>query len=132
METHVKVLGILYIAVSALSLIGALFLMLVFGGTAGIVGATADPSDAAIAIPILGIAGTALVALLMLLALPGLIAGWGLLSFKPWARILAIVLCVLNLINFPFGTVLGIYGLWVLLNKETERLFERAAARTPA
>ena len=62
MDTHVKVLGILYIAVSALSLLGALFLMLVFGGTAGIVGATADPSDAAIAIPILGIAGTALVA----------------------------------------------------------------------
>jgi hypothetical protein len=132
METHVKVLGILYIAVSALSLIGALFLMLVFGSTAGIVGATADPSDAAIAIPILGIAGTALVALLMLLALPGLIAGWGLMTFKPWARILAIVLCVLNLINFPFGTVLGIYGLWVLLNKETERLFERPALRSPA
>ena len=132
METHVKVLGILYIAVSALSLIGALFLMLVFGGTAGIVGATADPSDAAIAIPILGIAGTALVALLMMLALPGLIAGWGLLSFKPWARILTIVLCVLNLINFPFGTVLGIYGLWVLLNKETERLFARPGVRTPA
>ena len=33
-------------------------------------------------------------------------------------------LCALNLINFPAGTMLGIYGLWVLLSKETERLFD--------
>jgi hypothetical protein len=33
------------------------------------------------------------------------------------------VLSALNLISIPFGTLLGIYGLWVLLNKETEALF---------
>jgi hypothetical protein len=131
MHTHVKVLGVLYLAVSALSLIGALFLMLVFGGAASVVGVTADPGDAAIAIPILGIAGTALVALLLMLAIPGLAAGWGLLNFKPWARILGLVLSALNLINFPFGTALGIYGLWVLLNKDSERLFSQASLTTP-
>ena len=123
MQTHVKVVGVLYLAFSTLSLLFALFLMLIFGGTAGIVGMTADPSDAAIALPVLGIAGTALIAFLILLALPGILAGWGLLMLKPWARILALVLSALNLINFPFGTVLGIYGLVVLLNKDTERLF---------
>ncbi len=46
-------------------------------------------------------------------------------SYKPWSRVLGIVLSVLNLLNFPIGTVLGIYGLWVLLNKDTERLFTR-------
>ena len=123
MATHVRVLGVLYIAFSALSLFFALFLMLVFGGTAGIVGLTAEPGEAAIAIPVLGIAGTALVGLLLILAIPGLITGWGLLNYKPWARIVGIVLSVLNLLNFPFGTALGIYGFWVLLNKETERMF---------
>jgi hypothetical protein len=123
METHVKVLGVLYLALSALSLCAALFLMVAIGGAAGIVGAAADPGDAAIAIPILGIAGTALVGFLLLLALPGLVTGWGLLNRKPWARILGLVLSVLNLLNIPFGTVLGVYGLWVLLNKDTERLF---------
>ena len=34
-----------------------------------------------------------------------------------------IVLAAINLINIPLGTILGAYGLWVLLNKETERLF---------
>jgi hypothetical protein len=130
MNTHVKVLGVLYIAVNALSLLGALFLMLVFGGAASIVGVTADPSDAAVAIPVLGIAGTAIITLLLCLSLPGLIAGWGLLKLQSWARILTIVLSVLNLIFFPFGTALGIYGLWVLFNRDTERLFAQAPATT--
>ena len=34
-----------------------------------------------------------------------------------------IVLSALHLINFPFGTLLSIYGLWVLLSKEGEILF---------
>jgi hypothetical protein len=123
MATHVKVLGVLYIAVSALFVLAAITLMLVMGGAAGIVGAAADPEDAALAIPIIGIAGTGLVVFLLALALPGLAAGVGLVYNKPWARILAIVLSGINLINVPVGTVVGLYGLWVLLNKETERLF---------
>jgi len=125
MQTHVKVLGVLYLAVSGLALAGALFLLLVMGGTAGIVGVAADPEDAAIAIPVLGIAGTALAMILILFAIPGLLTGYGLLKYKPWARIVGIVFSALNLINVPFGTLLGAYGLWVLLTRETERLFER-------
>jgi hypothetical protein len=124
MQTHVNVLGVLYLAVSAFFLLVALVVVLAMGGTAGIVGAAADPEDAAIAIPILGIAGTALATFLCFFSLPGLATGYGLLRQKPWARILGIVLSALNLINLPFGTILGLYGLWVLLNKDTERLFE--------
>jgi hypothetical protein len=124
MDTHVKVLGVLYIVLSALGVLSALFLMLAFGGTLGLVGMTSDSGDAAIAMPIIGITGLALVIMLLALSLPGLLAGWGLLKYRPWARILAIVLSALNLINIPLGTILGAYGLWVLLNKDTERLFE--------
>lgn len=126
MATHIKVLGVLFIALSALGVLAALFLILALGGTASIVGTAADPADAAIALPVIGITGTALVGMLLILSLPGLITGFGLLSYKPWARILGIVLSILNLFNIPFGTVLGIYGLWVLLNKDAERLFTGA------
>jgi hypothetical protein len=125
MDTHVKVLGVLYIVVSALHFCAALFLLLAVGGAASIVGLTADARDAAIAVPILGIAGTAIAGILLILSLPGLVAGWGLLGFKPWARILGLVLSVINLLNIPFGTAVGIYGLWVLFHKDTERLFNR-------
>jgi len=124
MQTHVKVLGVLYVAVGGCMLVAALFLLLTLSGVAGIVGAAADPEDAAIAIPVLGIAGTALAAFLGLFALPSLITGYGLLNFKPWARIVGIVLSAISLINIPFGTIIGVYGLWVLLSKDTERLFD--------
>jgi hypothetical protein len=130
MDTHVKVLGVLYIALSALGLIAALFLFLAIGGAATIAGVTADPEDAAVAVPILGAVGTGLTIFLLALSLPGLITGWGLLQYKSWARILGLVLSALNLINIPFGTILGAYGLWVLLNKDTERLFSQVPART--
>jgi hypothetical protein len=59
---------------------------------------------------------------------PGLIAGIGMWKYANWARILGIVLSALNLINVPFGTILGAYGLWVLLSKDTERLFAAGSA----
>jgi hypothetical protein len=60
---------------------------------------------------------------LLALSLPGIVAGIGLLKFRPWARILTIVISVLNLLNIPWGTILGIYGLWVMFSEEGARLF---------
>lgn len=125
MLTHVKVLAVLYIVLGALGVLGALLLMMVFGVAAGSVGVSGDP-DAAVALPIIGFVGTGLFIFLLAISLPGVIVGFGLLKLKPWARIGGIVLCAINLINVPVGTILGIYGLVILLNKETERLFNGA------
>lgn len=100
--------------------------MFALGMSAGIVGIAADPVDADVAQPILAIVGSVLTVFLLVVSLPGIIVGVGLLKFKPWARIFGIVLSALHLINIPIGTALGIYGLWVLLNSETERLFNPA------
>jgi hypothetical protein len=125
METHVKVLGILNIISGAFGLCGALVLMLVFGGASVAVGASGD-ADAAVALPIIGLTGMALVIFAVVMALPALIIGYGLYRLRPWARVLGIVLSLVSLIVFPWGTLLGIYGLWVLFSKETERLFAGA------
>ena len=123
MQTHVKVLGVLFIVLGVMGLVVAAFLLLAIGVAGGIVRSVADSADAAIALPILGLAGTGLAIFLSLLSAPGLVAGIGLLRFRPWARILGLVVAILDLIHFPFGTVLGVYGIWVLLSKETEALF---------
>ena len=123
MDTHVKVVAVLFLVFGGLGVLGALGLMAVFGGAAGIVGMAGEGEEAAAAIPIIGITGTMLTAFLLVISLPGVIAGFGLLAYKPWARILGIVLAAINLINIPFGTILGVYGLWVLLHKDSERLF---------
>ena len=122
METHVKVLAILNIVSGAFGLFGALALMVVFGGAAGVVAVDGDP-DAAIALPIIGLTGFALVLFAVIMSLPAVIIGYGLYRFRPWARIAGIVLSIVSLIVFPFGTLLGVYGLWVLFSGDTERLF---------
>lgn len=130
METHVKVLAILYIVFSAFLVLGALTLLLVFGGATAIVGTNAPPDEAAIAMPLIGLTGMALSGFMLLLALPGLLTGYGLLKHAGWARILGIVLSALQLINVPLGTILGAYGLWVLLHGDTERMFAQSSAVT--
>jgi len=126
MASHVKILGILNIVFGGLGVLIGLVVFLILGGVGAFVGAADQSPDSAVAAPILVIVGTFVLILLLVLSLPSIIAGFGLLHFKPWARILTIVLSVLHLLNFPFGTALGIYGLWVLLNKDTERMFQSA------
>ena len=123
METHVKVLAILHIVFSSLCLVAALIILLATGAVTSIVGTAADPSDAQIAIPFIRLGGGAAAFFLIALGVPGLVVGVGLLKLRPWARILGIVISALDLTHIPFGTALGIYGLWVLFNRETERLF---------
>lgn len=131
METHVRVVGILHIVFGLLGGVGALVVLLVFGGAAGIVGATADP-EAHVAIPILGAVGGLLGCIVLLVSLPGIIAGIGLLQLHEWARILMIAVSVLELLHVPLGTLLGIYGLWTCLNKDTVALFQNPPRREAA
>ena len=122
MHTHVKVVGALNVVLGAFGLLIAAATMLIFGGATWLVGATGGP-DAAMAIPILGLTGAALSAFLLVLSLPALVIGIGLLQRRAWARVAGIVISLLNLFNFPFGTLIGVYGLWVLFAKDTERVF---------
>ena len=129
MLTHVKVLGVLNIVLSALGILAGVVLLMIFGGIASLVG-LADHSDGKlIAIPILGGIGALIFVILILVSIPGIITGVGLLKMRPWARILGIVISALNILNFPFGTAVGVYGLWVLLSNETLALFEGMRGR---
>ena len=129
METHVKVLAVLCIVFGALGTLGALFILAVFGAAGAVSAALSQNPEAMIALPIIRLAGTALFVFLLLTSVPGIIAGIGLLQYRPWARILTIVISAINLIHVPLGTILGLYGLYVLLSAEGARLF---AMRPPA
>jgi hypothetical protein len=121
MKKHVQILGILNIVWGALGLLGALIVMAIFGGAAGIIGTAArhDPG-AGVAISIVSFVGGLIFLVLLIASVPSVVAGVGLVNGAPWARILAIIVSVLHLFNIPIGTALGIYGLWVLLSQETQ------------
>jgi hypothetical protein len=125
MAQHVKILGILHIIYGALGVFVGLIALVVMGGIASVVGVSDHSPDSALAIPILGGIGALVFIILLAISLPGIIVGFGLLHFKPWARLLTLVLSAFELFSIPFGTALGIYGFWVLLKPETEQLFNQ-------
>ena len=129
MEQHVKILGVLNIVWGAMGALGGLVLLAIFGGVYGIAGvAIGHNPGAQIALPIIAIIGSVIALFLLILSVPSIISGIGLLYFKPWARIFALVISVLHLFNIPIGTALGIYGLWVLLSQEGQHCFSSGRA----
>lgn len=96
MDQHVTILGWLYIISNAIVLPIGLCGLLFF---VGIGFATGDPT----AFGILGTIGMVSMLFFAALALPGLLAGYGLLKRKKWGYFLGIIVGFLNLINFPVG-----------------------------
>ncbi len=64
--------------------------------------------------------GTGLLVLLGFAAVGTLLTGYALLKMHRFARTLARVFAILGLLDFPLGTMLGVYTLWVL-GRETPR-----------
>ena len=116
---HVRLLGILWVALSAFRLIPGLILLALFSRRMPFL-----PPEVPFFVH--GIVQT--VGWLFLAGgVIGIIAGWGLLDRQPWARMLSIVLGCFNLIDMPFGTALGIYTLWVLLPARSEQEYRGLA-----
>ena len=63
--------------------------------------------------------------------LPCLIAGYGLLKGKKWARTAAIIGAVTAASNFPFGTAVCVYTFWFLFSDPGKAIFERQNFRLP-
>jgi hypothetical protein len=126
MREHIRILGILNIVMGCLTACGGIVLLIVMGGAARLLMAAVGvgDEDAANAAPIIATIGICIGIFLLVLAAPAIIGGWGLLNFRPWSRVLMIVLSILHLIHVPLGTALGVYGLWVLFSDEGRRLLE--------
>jgi hypothetical protein len=124
---HAQPLGILWIAYSAVILIGGGVLMVLantlFGHLMRNMGPfgpdTNAPNFPTFLQPLLSFIGLALV----IKAMAGIAAGVGIIQRADWARTLAIVVACVSLLSMPFGTAIGIYTLWVLFSPEAEAEF---------
>jgi hypothetical protein len=117
---HVRLLGILWLAISALRLLPGLFLM-----------ALSSTKRFSEGVPLFVPSLLSVIGLIFLIiAGIGIVIGCGLLMRQSWARMLTILFGAIGLMDIPFGTALGIYTLWVLLPAEHEeeyRALSRAA-----
>jgi hypothetical protein len=128
MRENVRILGILHIVLGCIGVIGGLIFLTV-AGLFGHLWNTMGPPD--IGGSIITVIGAIFATFVLLLSVTGIIGGYGLLTFRPWARTFVIVLSIMNILNFPVGTALGIYGLVVLFNERTIPLFKRGGAEEP-
>lgn len=116
LQVHVPIVGWLLIISNGLFLLlGLGVAVLMFT-----IGFSVDDQDA---FPVLFTVGVALACFFGALSIPGLISGFGLLARQGWARVLALVVAFLGLLNFPLGTLIGLYALWVLLQGEANFYF---------
>lgn len=124
---HRKLLGALWIIRGVMLLPAGAFVWfgMARGGVFGpymMLGPSAMWSDNLMR-PVFGVLGMGL----LVMGVLSIGAGIGLLQPRSWARILTIVLGILDLVSIPFGTALGIYTLWVLLPEPSEAEFRHLA-----
>jgi hypothetical protein len=127
MEKHVTALGICYIIFSVLMVITGIFLFVLLAGIgllAEHVPGVSEPPPGGFALFFSGLGGI-IGGFLVVTAIPGIINGIGLIQHCGWSRVMTIVLSVLNILSFPFGTALGIYGLWVTMSDKGVIWFSR-------
>ena len=116
MEKHVTLVAAINIGFGFFGIfIGLVTLVVLIG--AGII--SHDPE----AMKILTIVGVSIACFLIVTSIPEIIGGFGLLKRKTWARVLVMIIAVIDLLFIPIGTLIGIYTLWVLLNEDTAKLF---------
>jgi hypothetical protein len=116
LQQQVTILGWLYIIGYALFLVIGAFVFTLLTS----IGAVSGDEQAMV---ILSLVGTSVGVLLVILAVPGIVAGFGLLAHKNWGRYLAIVVGILGLVNFPVGTLIGLYALWILTQEQATAYF---------
>ncbi|MFC2124289.1 hypothetical protein ACFLU5_05720 [Bacteroidota bacterium] len=106
LTTHFKILGALLVAYSALQLVGGVILLNVFN----IVDIFIDEREV---LSVVKIITRSVGIMILLVAIPGMIAGIGLLTDKIWARTFSLIVGIIYLIYIPIGTIIGIYSIWV-------------------
>jgi hypothetical protein len=119
MKKHVTVVGSIQIGFSVLGLMVAATVFVALTFARGFIG---DDDTAQM---VVGFISTSIPLLIGFISAVGLIGGIGILAYKPWARYLVIVVSTIGCVNIPFGTVKGIYAIWVLVNDETLELFTK-------
>ena len=127
MERHIKILGILHVVHGAMIILFEYFTLWVLGRMGLLIwpphrffryshGSHIELAE--FLVPVF----YGIVLAPILIAIPGIVGGWGLYNRKNWARIVVLIVGILSLINFPVGTALGIYTIWVVFQQDTIRL----------
>ncbi|HOJ59337.1 MAG TPA: hypothetical protein PK878_03550 [bacterium] len=124
-----NMVALLHMIAGAFGLVLGIFILAGALGASLLIGLNATSDEALIAVPVITVIGLLLSGLTMICPLLGILTGIGLLRRAPWSRVLCIVVSILYIpVYVPFGALLGIYSLWVMVSNETSVLFQNPPA----
>ena len=127
MSSHVDFVGVLFVIWGLLTaLVGLSTLALGIGAVALITSASRGGGGGEVAAGVTAALFTTLAVIAIIWGAAHVWVGLSVRRRKPWGRLLALMFGSVDLLLLPYGTALGIYALWVLLNEEGKRLFEIA------
>lgn len=126
MDKHVTVLGVLFLVLGIMGVVGMAVVAVVFSiGGAVLSAVAAHEPDVPEGLALLPMGFGVFICLMIAVStIPSLVAGYGLLQKRRWSRVWALVAGILNLPGLPLGTVVGIYAIWVYLQNETESVLQ--------
>jgi len=125
LKRHVDFLSTLYVTWGVIFAFVAVAGFALAGGAFAIAQSTGPVHfGSEMAARLTGVTITIISIIALLWAVLHIFVGRQLRKLRPSARLMAIGLAVGNMILFPFGTALGVYAGWVLVNEEGRRLFE--------
>jgi hypothetical protein len=133
MRTHIKIVGIIHIALNFMGVVTALFAMLVYfvGATAlGLVTGSEDAGFGAMVFGAMSSFGLFIGCGALLPSLPGFLAGIGALRLRNWSRWVLIVISVIYVLS-PLWFI-SLYCLWVLLDDRAAFLFKGGVGPEPS
>jgi O-antigen/teichoic acid export membrane protein len=119
MERHINVVAALQIGLAIFGLFIAGLIFTFFH----LLGDFVDDNEAQL---VLGIVANVIMVVSVIFSLPGILAGYGLFKRKEWARVLTLILSVINLMSFPLGTAVGIYSIWALVQTDVVEEFKNS------
>src|ERR1044072_153844 len=102
-----KVIGIMHLIWGGFNALIAFFIVPIV--IAILFGISRDPHAPPAAKAFFGVFGLFIAAFMMLFTLPSLVAGYGLLKRKSWAKVAGIIAAGLTAMSMPFGTALTVY-----------------------
>jgi hypothetical protein len=131
MSSHVDFLSILFVIWGLLTaLIGVSTLALGIGAVAIITSARDASGGTQVAAGLTAAVFSTLALIAVLWGACHVAVGVWLRRRYHWARLLALVLGSVDLLLLPYGTALGCYALWVLLNERGKKIFETTGVQS--
>jgi hypothetical protein len=129
MDMHINILGWLLVGSAILTAIGGMVVL--FASQIFRYLPQEMAQDIPIGIPHLVAWVTSVIGLgIIAIAAATAAAGIGLLQYRSWARVFAIIMAVLLVFHFPIGTAVAIYAFWVLFSQEGQEHFKSRSEST--